>query len=144
MQSYDPTLDQKGDILKKILTAVVPVCSGISLDYFFSRVDNIRFGAGSKLPQNIVGNIGTSHGTESDLLFGLPLQMVDQHTPLRLVIIIEQKPNVALEVLNHHPLVYQIVHNQWVYYFSYDWTEKKFYLYHNNQMMPYQFMDQHL
>jgi uncharacterized protein YbcC (UPF0753/DUF2309 family) len=137
LQSYDSTIDLDGKILAKILTAVVPVCSGISLDYFFSRVDNLRFGAGSKLPQNIVGNIGTSHGTESDLLYGLPIQMVDRHTPLRLVIVVEQKPHIALAVLNTHPLVEQIIKNHWVYYFAYDWEQKEYYLFKNDSMIKY-------
>lgn len=135
MQSYDPAIDPNGDILAKILTAVVPVCSGISLDYFFSNVDNLRFGAGSKLPQNIVGNIGTSHGTESDLLYGLPLQMVDQHNPLRLAIIVEQKPEIALKVISYHPLVQEIIENNWVYYYCYDSQSSTYYQYVDGKML---------
>lgn len=134
LQSYSPEIDPEGKILAQILTAVVPVCSGINLDYFFSHVDNLRFGAGSKLPQNVVGNIGTSHGTESDLLYGLPLQMVDQHTPTRLMIVVEQEPNIALSAIKNHALVNEIIHNNWVHYYCYSSKEKKYYQYTDSQM----------
>lgn len=135
LQSYDPSVDPDGKLLATTLGAVIPVCSGINLDYFFSRVDNLRFGAGSKLPQNIVGNFGVSHGTESDLLFGLPFQMIDQHQPLRLFLLIEQKPETALAAIQDNPLVRQIVYNNWVHYACYDPASKKMYLFENGQML---------
>lgn len=137
LQSYDRKLDPDGKILANILGAVIPVCSGINLDYYFSRVDNLRFGAGSKLPQNVVGNIGLSHGTESDLLFGLPFQMIDQHNAVRLLVIVEQDPQVALKVLNSNPLVKQIVYNNWVFYGAYDEFSGNYYLFENGQMSLY-------
>lgn len=135
LQSYDRTIDGSGDILAGSLGAVIPVCSGINLDYFFSRVDNLRFGAGSKLPQNIVGNIGVSHGTESDLLVGLPFQMIDQHTPLRLFVLVEQSPEIALYAVTKNPLVKEIVFNNWVYYACWDEDTKSFYLFENGRMV---------
>jgi len=134
LQSYDPTIDPEGMLLATSLGAVIPVTSGIGLDYFFSRVDNSRFGAGSKLPQNIVGNLGVSHGTESDLLVGLPYQMIDQHTPQRLLILVEQRPDIALKAIKSNPLVYQIVSNQWVHYYAWDGETKKYYAFDNGEM----------
>lgn len=134
-QSYDPTIDPDGRLLTTILGALVPVCSGINLDYFFSRVDNLRFGAGSKLPQNIVGNFGVSHGTESDLLFGLPFQMIDQHQPLRLMVLVEQEPHIALSALQSNPMVRQIVYNSWLHYACYDYKTDKIYFFENGQMI---------
>lgn len=135
LQSYDPTVDPDGKLLAASLGAVIPVTSGISLDYFFSRVDNIRFGAGSKLPQNIVGNFGVSHGTESDLLFGLPFQMIDQHQPLRLLVLVEQRPEIALSAIQENPLVRQIVYNNWVYYAAISPLDRKFYFFKEGQMI---------
>ncbi len=134
LQSYDRLLDPDGVILAQTLGAVIPVCSGINLDYFFSRVDNLRFGAGSKLPQNIVGNLGVSHGTESDLLCGLPFQMIDQHTALRLLVIVDQTPEIALKAILGNPLVKQIVFNHWIYYACLDQVSGKFYLFHDGKM----------
>lgn len=137
MQSYDPTVDPKGALLAATLGAVIPVCSGISLDYFFSRVDNMRFGAGSKLPQNIVGNIGVSHGTESDLLFGLPFQMIDQHSPLRLTVLVEHSPAVALSAIQFNPLVKQIVYNNWIHYGCYDPDTGKYHFFQDGNMVEF-------
>jgi uncharacterized protein YbcC (UPF0753/DUF2309 family) len=135
LQSYDPTVDPDGKLLAASLGAVIPVTSGINLDYFFSRVDNMRFGAGSKLPQNIVGNFGVSHGTESDLLFGLPFQMIDQHQALRLLVLVEQKPQIALSAIQSNPLVRQIVYNNWIYYAAICPDTRKFYFFKDGQMI---------
>ena len=135
LQSYDREIDPEGDILASSLGAVIPVTSGINLDYYFSRVDNLRFGAGSKLPQNIVGNIGVSHGTESDLLFGLPFQMIDQHTPLRLFVLVEQSPEIALSAIQNNPLVKEIVYNNWVHYGCWDYKTHSYYVFRKGEMI---------
>ena len=54
-----------------------PVGAGISLEYYFSSVDNEVFGCGTKLPHNVTGLIGVMNGHQSDLRTGLPLQMVE-------------------------------------------------------------------
>lgn len=135
LQSYDREIDPEGEILANSLGAVIPVTSGINLDYYFSRVDNLRFGAGSKLPQNIVGNIGVSHGTESDLLFGLPYQMIDQHTPLRLFVLVEQSPHIALGAIQKNPLVKEIVYNNWVHYGCWDIKTNAYYVFCDGVMV---------
>ena len=55
LNSYDYSVDLDGTQLKSILAAATPVCAGINLEYFFSATDINRLGAGSKLPQNIIG-----------------------------------------------------------------------------------------
>ena len=47
-----------GKLLDGLLGAVVPVCAGISLEYYFSYVDPQRYGAGTKLPHNLSGLLG--------------------------------------------------------------------------------------
>lgn len=136
LQSYDAATDPDASKLAVLLGAVIPVCSGINLDYFFSRMDNLRFGAGSKLPQNIVGHIGVSHGTESDLLVGLPFQMIDQHVPLRLVVLVEQTPTLALAAIQHNLLVRQIVENQWIHYLCFDRTSQQYSVFRDGAMVP--------
>ena len=58
LQSYDPDQDPEGTILERILTAVGPVVAGIGLEYYFSRVDNVRYGSGTKVPHNVSGLVG--------------------------------------------------------------------------------------
>ena len=84
--SYDPTIDPDDAILERILAAVGPVGAGISLEYYFSSVDNETFGCGTKLPHNVTGLIGVMNGHQSDLRTGLPLQMVELHEPMRLLL----------------------------------------------------------
>lgn len=114
LNSYDWKSDKIGESLSTILNAVTPVCGGINLEYYFSRVDNLNFGAGSKLPHNVVGLFGLANGIEGDLRTGLPIQMVEIHDPLRLMMVVEQTPEFVLEVLNKNPNSFQWYKNEWI------------------------------
>ena len=116
LNSYDPRVDASGEILSGILNAVVPVCGGINLEYYFSRIDPLKYGAGTKLPHNVNGLIGVMNGTEGDLLTGLPTQMTELHEPLRLLLLVEQLPEVALAAARRNPAVYEWIENEWVSY----------------------------
>ena len=54
MNSYDYQIDLDGKILTNIMKPLGPVCGGINLEYYFSRVDNHKLGAGTKLPHNVM------------------------------------------------------------------------------------------
>jgi len=118
LNSYDPERDPEGEILASILTAVVPVCGGINLEYYFSRLDCRVYGAGSKLPHNVNGLIGVMNGLEGDLLTGLPTQMTEVHEPVRLMLLVQQTPQNALRAAQKHANVYEWILNGWVRYFS--------------------------
>ncbi len=118
--SYDPTADDDGAILKRTLAAVGPVGAGISLEYFFSSVDQLGYGAGTKLPHNITGLVGVMDGHASDLRTGLPLQMVEIHEPLRLLVVIEAKPQRILDVVGQLPAVMQLAVNRWIQVVAWD------------------------
>ncbi len=62
MNSYDYSIDPEGKLLFGIVKPLGPVCGGINLEYFFSRVDNQKLGAGTKLPHNVMGLFGCLHG----------------------------------------------------------------------------------
>jgi uncharacterized protein YbcC (UPF0753/DUF2309 family) len=112
--SYDPSLDADGRVLERTLAAVGPVCGGINLAYFFSRVDPVGYGAGTKLPHNITGLIGVMDGHASDLRTGLPLQGVEIHEPVRLLLVIDAPTRRIREALDRLPAVKRLVENQWV------------------------------
>lgn len=114
LMSYDAATDPDDAILARTLAAVVPVCSGISLAYTFSRIDPHCYGAGTKLPHNITGLIGVMDGHASDLRTGLPLQGVEIHEPVRLLVIIETTPERLRGVLAGLPAVDALVRNGWV------------------------------
>lgn len=112
--SYDPKIDPTGEILTRILLAVGPVGAGINLEYFFSSVDNERFGAGTKLPHNVTGLFGVMNGASSDLRTGLPKQMIEIHEPVRLQLFIETTPALLTEITRRQPAIAELVDNQWV------------------------------
>jgi uncharacterized protein YbcC (UPF0753/DUF2309 family) len=112
--SYDPTIDAGGAILERLLMAMGPVGAGINLEYYFSRVDVQRYGAGTKLPHNVVGLIGVMDGWSSDLRTGLPQQMVEIHEPMRLLLVIESTPKLVGDILARQPVLRTLVDNGWV------------------------------
>jgi uncharacterized protein YbcC (UPF0753/DUF2309 family) len=116
LNSYDYRKDPQGKALAKILSAAAPVCGGINLEYYFSRMDPDRLGAGTKLPHNVMGLIGVANGADGDLRTGLPYQMVEIHDPIRLMLIVEQYPDLVLEVLQSNPATYEWVRNYWVHF----------------------------
>ncbi len=118
--SYDPTTDPDDSVIERILAAVGPVGAGISLEYYFSSVDNETFGCGTKLPHNVTGLIGVMNGHQSDLRTGLPLQMVEIHEPMRLLLIVEATPAALLRVASRQPEVAELVVNAWVQLVSLD------------------------
>ncbi|MBX3167739.1 MAG: DUF2309 domain-containing protein [Candidatus Eremiobacteraeota bacterium] len=138
LNSYDPELDPTGEILANILTAVVPVCGGINLEYYFSRLDCRVYGAGSKLPHNVNGLIAVVNGIEGDLLTGLPSQMTEVHEPVRLFLLVQQTPETALAAARKFPGVYQWVENGWVRYFSITPGSFELHEYKNGTMQPMQ------
>lgn len=127
LHSYDPITDQDGMVLTNILRAVVPVCGGINLEYYFSRLDNEVYGAGTKLPHNVVGLFGVSNGVIGDLRTGLPAQMIEMHDPLRLLIIVEQELDVALEAVKRDQGTFQWIENEWVHYACFNLADSKIY-----------------
>ena len=115
LNSYDYSIDPEGNYLFTILSAAAPVCGGINLEYYFSRVDNLKLGAGTKLPHNVMGLIGVANGIDGDLRPGLPNQMVELHDPLRLLTIVEHKENVILKTIQRTPQLYEWFINEWVH-----------------------------
>lgn len=114
LNSYNAASDSTGDILYGIIKAAAPVCGGINLEYFFSRVDNQKLGAGSKLPHNVMGLVGVANGIDGDLRPGLPSQMIEVHDPLRLLMIVEQTPAIIEQVIHRDAATYEWFKNEWI------------------------------
>ena len=114
LHSYDPGTDPDGEILVKIMSAIFPVCGGINLEYLFCRIDNSVYGAGSKLPHNVIGLLGVANGVEGDLRTGLPQQMIEVHEPARLLIVIEQTPQIIDQTLAKLGDLKEWPDNEWV------------------------------
>lgn len=115
LTSYDSTQDdEKASILAGLLSAVIPVCAGINLEYFFSRVDRRQYGCDTKLPHNMTSLLGVMDGAESDLRTGLPWQMVEIHEAMRIVFVIETTPKQFLGIMAGNPTIDRLVRNRWV------------------------------
>lgn len=115
MNSYDHRTDPEGKLLLGVMRPLPVVCGGINLEYYFSRMDNYKLGAGTKLPHNVVGLIGVANSSDGDLRPGLPLQMIEVHDPVRLMILVEHYPEVVLKTIQSEPSVYEWFEKEWVH-----------------------------
>ncbi len=114
LNSYDYSIDANGQLLGSILGAATSVCGGVNLEYYFSRVDNQKLGAGTKLPHNVMGLFGVANGIDGDLRPGLPSQMIEIHDPVRMLFIVEHFPDVVLETIRRLDTTYEWFINEWV------------------------------
>ncbi|WP_291993459.1 putative inorganic carbon transporter subunit DabA [Candidatus Accumulibacter sp. ACC003] len=112
--SYDPLPDVDGRILEATLLAAGPVGAGINLEYYFSTVDNEGFGCGSKVMHNLAGLFGVMQGTSSDLRTGLPLQMIEIHEPMRLLVVVEQTLELLSAIYQRQPPLQELIGNGWL------------------------------
>ncbi len=135
--SYDATQDSDHRVLERILAAVGPVGAGISLEYYFSFVDNDRYGAGSKLPHNLTGLLGVMDGPSSDLRTGLPQQMIELHDPVRLLLVVEATPEALLTVAERQAEVRELVVNRWIQLASIDPETGAMRYFNGNAFEPY-------
>jgi uncharacterized protein YbcC (UPF0753/DUF2309 family) len=118
--SYDPSRDPDGAVVEGILLAAGPVGAGISLEYYFSTVDNERLGCSSKVTHNLVGLFGVMEGADSDLRTGLPRQMIEIHEAMRLLVVVEQTPEVLSAIVGRQPALQDLIGNGWIVVASQD------------------------
>lgn len=112
--SYDPLPDIEGRVLEATLLAAGPVGAGINLEYYFSTVNNEHFGCGSKIMHNLAGLFGVMQGASSDLRTGLPLQMVEIHEPMRLLVVVEQTLEIVTAIYQRQPPLQELIGNGWI------------------------------
>ncbi len=120
LHSYDWRQDPDSTSLETILTAPLVVAQWINSQYFFSTVDNVAFGSGSKITHNVVGKVGIMQGNGSDLMHGLPLQSVMKndrelyHQPLRLTAMVAAPRDRVQRLVEKHAILQQMFFNEWV------------------------------
>ena len=137
LNSYDYTTDPEGNILTNVMKPIGLVCGGINLEYYFSRVDNIKMGAGTKLPHNVMGLFGVANSSDGDLRPGLPWQMIEVHDPVRLLVIVEHAPDIVLKAIQSSPEVFEWYKNEWVHIIALHPEEKQFYYFRNGEFRKY-------
>jgi len=137
LNSYDYTTDPEGALLGGVLAPLGVVCGGINMEYFFSRMDNYKLGAGTKLPHNVMGLIGVANSSDGDLRSGLPLQMIEVHDPVRLLMIVEHYPEVIKKVIQSNPALYEWFDNEWIHLVALEPTKKTLHSFKDGQFVPY-------
>jgi len=137
MNSYDYSIDPEGKYLFGIMKPLGPVCGGINLEYFFSRTDNQKLGAGTKLPHNVMGLFGVANGIDGDLRPGLPSQMIEVHDPVRLMIIVEHFPDVVLKTVQSNADVYEWFINEWIHLVAVHPETKELFLFKDGAFEPH-------
>lgn len=138
LNSYDYRLDPEGKILLDILRPAAAVCGGINLEYFFSRTDNQKLGAGTKLPHNVMGLIGVANGIDGDLRPGLPSQMIEVHDPIRLLMIVEHYPEVILKIIQQDLATFEWFANQWIHLIAIHPDNRELFVFSDNQFIKYE------
>ena len=137
LNSYDYRIDPKGKLLLDVLTPLGIVCGGINLEYFFSRMDNYKLGAGTKLPHNVMGLVGVANSSDGDLRAGLPLQMIEAHDPVRLLMVVEHYPAVVKRVISSNPDLHEWFDNEWIHLVAIHPKNKKLYALKDGVFRPY-------
>ena len=122
LHSYDWEKDPDGEKLEAILQGPMVVTQWINNHYYFSSVDNDRFGGGTKTTLNVTGKFGVVQGNGGDLKFGLPLESLQeddrvfQHIPLRLTVLIQAPRNRVESIISKHSeTLGNLVKNEWIY-----------------------------
>jgi uncharacterized protein YbcC (UPF0753/DUF2309 family) len=139
LTSYDLTQDdERSSILERLLQAVIPVCAGINLEYYFSFVDPTGYGCGTKLPHNITGLLGVMDGAASDLRPRLPWQMVEIHEPVRLLFVIEATQSAMRRIIDENAAIAQLVNGDWVQLAVFDAESSQIHRCVRGEFVPYE------
>ncbi len=137
-QSYDYRNDPSGEALAQVMAPLPVVCGGINLEYYFSRMDNEKMGAGTKLPHNVMGLIGVSNSSDGDLRPGLHLQTVENHDPVRLLMMVEHRPEVVLKVVAASAAMYDWFDKGWVHLVAVSPEDGQLYYFKDGQFLLYE------
>jgi len=120
LHSYNWQDDKDGTALEIILTAPMVVAQWINSQYYFSTVDNNKYGSGSKVTHNVTGKIGVMQGNGSDLMTGLPLQSLMRddntlyHEPLRLMCVVHAPMERVSMLIERNEILQTLFNGDWV------------------------------
>lgn len=134
LHSYDYKQDPDGIYLMNILTAPMIVAQWINMQYFFSTINNVAYGGGSKITKNITGKIGVMQGNGSDLMNGLPLQSLYKndaeayHEPQRLLVVVFAYEVILDKIIKSQPILKKLFKNGWVQIARIDPDNRRIYL----------------
>ena len=131
LHSYNWEDDESGKFLETILTAPMVVAEWINTQYFFSTLNNIAYGSGSKITHNVTGKFGIMQGNGSDLMQGLPLQSVNKtddltyHEAIRLQVIVYAPRSRIDSIIEKNAILNTLFFNHWVILVAIDPIDNK-------------------
>lgn len=123
LHEYDFRHDPAGTVLAQIMSGPMIVTHWINMQYYASTVDNLNYGSGNKVLQNVVGGrLGVFEGNGGDMRIGLSLQSVHdgqrwRHTPLRLSVFVDAPKEAIEKVLATHEPLRTLLENRWLFLF---------------------------
>lgn len=109
---YDAQHDRDGHILENILLIAVTGLAGISLENYFSTVNN---DCSTPIGPNITGFFGARESARSDLHTGLPGQIAGTHEAMRLQILVEAETFVLEQIYSRQESLRQLIGGGWVH-----------------------------
>ncbi len=121
LHSYDWKTDKEGQVLETIMQGPMVVTQWINNHYYFSTVDNDKFGGGTKVTHNITGKFGVVQGNGGDLKTGLPWESLytskdtPYHPPLRLSVIIQAPLDQVKSIIAKNENLKALADNEWIY-----------------------------
>lgn len=121
LHSYNWKKDPEGAALAGIMGGPMVVTQWINNHYYFSTIDNEKFGGGTKITHNITGHFGVVQGNGGDLKMGLPLQSLKAsdtemyHQPLRLTTIINAPLERVETIIKGNKHLQMLLDNEWMY-----------------------------
>jgi uncharacterized protein YbcC (UPF0753/DUF2309 family) len=121
MHSYNWESDTEGAALAGIMGGPMVVTQWINNHYYFTTIDNQKFGGGSKITHNVTGQFGVVQGNGGDLKMGLPLQSLKAsdtemyHQPLRITTIIHAPLGRVELILRKNKHLETLLDNEWMY-----------------------------
>jgi uncharacterized protein YbcC (UPF0753/DUF2309 family) len=138
LHDYNHETDTDLSVLELIMTAPMIVTNWINMQYYASTVDPLRFGAGNKVLNNVVGGIGCVQGNGGDLLGGLTEQSVWYkgdyfHEPIRLQVFIQAETNFIDQIIQKHPMVQELLDNNWLKIIAINPINEEFKLYQSQE-----------
>jgi uncharacterized protein YbcC (UPF0753/DUF2309 family) len=84
-----------------------------------------------------MGLIGVANSSDGDLRPGLPLQMIEVHDPVRLLVIVEHFPEVVLKTVQSAPEIYEWYINEWVHLMAVHPETKEFFYLREGKFSQY-------
>ena len=84
------------------------------------------------------GLVGVANSSDGDLRAGLPLQMIEVHDPVRLLMIVEHYPAVVQRVIKSDASLYEWFANEWIHLVALHPEKKTLYVFEGEAFILYE------